>query len=174
MGEPLIHPLRVRYSECDQQGVVFNAHYLAWFDINVTELWRSAFGSYQSAVERGVDVVVAAAELRFRASARFDEVVQLEVAVSHLGTTSIITDHAVTRAGERLVEGTLRHVMVDPPTLAKTPIPEWFRAGLAPWTLPGAARGAFAPTGSSAPARSSAPAGSPAPQRPDGALPASP
>ena len=140
MGEPLTHPLRVRYSECDQQGVVFNAHYLAWFDINVTELWRSAFGSYQSAVERGVDVVVAAAELRFRASARFDEVVQLEVAVSHLGTTSIITEHAVTRGGVRLVEGTLRHVMVDARTLAKTPIPEWFRAGLAPWTMPEAAK----------------------------------
>jgi acyl-CoA thioester hydrolase len=135
VAEPLTHPLRVRYSECDQQGVVFNAHYLAWFDINVTELWRAAFGSYQAAVDRGVDIVVAAAELRFRAAARFDEELALEVAVSHLGVTSIITEHAVTRDGERLVEGTLRHVMVDPQTLVKTAIPEWFRAGLAPWTV---------------------------------------
>jgi acyl-CoA thioester hydrolase len=132
---PLSHPLRVRYAECDQQGVVFNAHYLAWFDLNMTELWRSAFGSYQAAVDRGVDIVVAAAELRFRASARFDEELALEVVVGHLGTTSIVTEHAVTRAGERLVEGSLRHVMVDTTTLTKTPIPDWVRTGLAPWTV---------------------------------------
>lgn len=147
-GRPLSHELRVRYAECDQQGVVFNAHYLAWFDMNMTELWRAAFGSYQAAVERGVDIVVAAAELRFRASARFDDVVALEVAVSHLGTTSLVTDHAIVRAGERLVEGRLRHVMVDPATLAKTPIPDWVRDGLAPWTvLAGDAGAAAASTG---------------------------
>lgn len=138
-----MHAVRVRYSECDQQGVVFNAHYLAWFDMNITELWRAAFGSYQAAVDRGVDIVVAAAELRFRASARFDEELQLEVVVAQLGTTSIVTEHAVTRAGDKLVEGKLRHVMVDARTLAKTPIPDWVRAGLAPWTL--------ATAGSSAP-----------------------
>jgi acyl-CoA thioester hydrolase len=132
--DPLRHRLRVRYAECDQQGLVFNAHYLAWFDMNMTELWRAAFGSYQAALDRGVDIVVAAAELRFRASARFDDVVDLEVAVAHLGTTSIVTEHAVVRAGERLVEGSLRHVMVGAATFTKTPIPDWVRAGLAPWT----------------------------------------
>lgn len=132
---PLQHPLRVRYSECDAQGVVFNSHYLAWFDINMTELWRAAFGSYQAAVERGVDIVVVSAELSYGAPARFDDLVTLSVAVAALGTTSITTRHAVLREGRTLVRGTLRHVMVDPATLVKTPIPEWVRSGLAPWTL---------------------------------------
>jgi acyl-CoA thioester hydrolase len=134
--QPLTHRLRVRYAECDQQGVVFNAHYLAWCDVNLTELWRAAFGSYEAVVERGVDVVVAAAQLRFRAPARFDEEVELSVSVAHLGTTSVITDHTVSRAGGLLVEARLRHVTVDPRTMAKRPIPDWMRAGLAPWTLP--------------------------------------
>ena len=34
------HPIRVRYNECDPQGHVFNANYLAYFDIAMTELWR--------------------------------------------------------------------------------------------------------------------------------------
>jgi acyl-CoA thioester hydrolase len=139
---PLTHMLRVRYAECDQQGVVFNAHYLAWCDLNLTELWRAAFGSYEAVVQRGVDVVVAAAELRFRAPARFDEEVALEVGVAHLGTTSVITDHAVRRTGELLVHARLRHVTVDPRTLAKRPIPDWMRAGLAPWTVGEPDRGA--------------------------------
>jgi acyl-CoA thioester hydrolase len=134
MTAPLTHPLRVRYAECDPQGVVFNAHYLAWFDMNMTELWRAAFGSYQAAIDRGVDIVVVTAQLTYRASARFDETLELEVAVAALGTTSITTEHAVRRDGEALVTGTLRHVMVDPRALTKLPIPGWVRQGLAPWT----------------------------------------
>ena len=53
--------LRVRYGECDPQGVVFNAHYLAYFDTSITELWRAAFGSYQAMLDRGVDIVLAEA-----------------------------------------------------------------------------------------------------------------
>ena len=134
MADTLSHPVRVRYAECDAQGVVFNAHYLAWFDMNMTELWRAAFGSYQAAVERGIDIVVVTAELGYRASARFDDLVDLEVAVTALGTTSITTEHAVRRDGQLLVTGTLRHVMVDARSLTKTPIPDWVRDALGPWT----------------------------------------
>lgn len=131
----LTQPLRVRYAECDPQGVAFNAHYLAWFDMNMTELWRAAFGSYMTVVDRGIDIVVAEAQLRYRAVARFDDELTLAVAVTHLGTTSIVTRHTLTRESGLLVEGTLRHVTVDPRTLAKTPIPAWLRDGLAPWTV---------------------------------------
>lgn len=131
--------LRVRYGECDSQGVVFNAHFLAYFDIAITELFRAAFGSYQAMVDRGVDFVVAEAGLRYRQPARFDDELRIEVTVTRLGTTSITTGHRVLRDGELLVEGTLRHVLV---TLtgrggrepgAKTAIPGWMREGLAPY-----------------------------------------
>jgi acyl-CoA thioester hydrolase len=135
MGEPYRHPLRVRYAECDAQNVVFNPHYLAYFDVSMTELWRAAFGSYDAMLERGVDIVVAEAQLRFRSPARFDDELTLEVAMEPLGNTSIPSRHRVLRGDELLVEGSLRHVMVDRTTFAKTPIPGWLREGLAPWTL---------------------------------------
>jgi acyl-CoA thioester hydrolase len=142
VAEAFVHRLRVRYPECDMQGVVFNAHYLAYFDMSMTELWRAAFGSYQAMLDRGVDIVVADAQLRFRAPARFDDELTLEVAVSHLGTTSIVTDHLIRREDQgetrELVRGVLRHVVVDRATLGKTPIPDWARAGLAPWLVPAA------------------------------------
>ncbi len=133
MPEPFRHSLRVRYAECDAQGVVFNSHYLAFVDVAITELWRAAFGSYQAMVDRGVDVVVGDAHLRFRSPARFDDELTLEVTVSHLGTTSIVTTHRICRDGESLVEVEIRHVMVDSQSLAKTPMPDWVRAGLEPW-----------------------------------------
>ena len=136
MADPFVHELRVRYVECDAQGVVFNSHYLAYVDVGITELWRAAFGSYQAMLEHGVDVVVAEASLRFRGSARFDDVLRIEVRVEHLGNTSIVTDHRMMRADELLVDCKIRHVMVDRATLTKTPLPNWVRDGLSRWYAP--------------------------------------
>ena len=139
VAAPLACKLRVRYGECDPQGVVFNAHFLAYFDIGITELFRAAFGSYQAMVDRGVDMVVAEAGLRYRRPAHFDDELTLEIAVTRLGTTSITTSYRVLRDGELLVDGTLRHVLVDPKRLVerepdtKTTIPDWMREALAPY-----------------------------------------
>ena len=135
MGEPFTHHLRVRYAECDPQGVVFNSHYLAYFDTSLTELWRAAFGGYQSMIERGLDVMVLGAQLSFRSPAHFDELLALQIAVTRLGNTSIASSHRIIRDGELLVEGTMMHVVVDLAALKKTPIPNWMREQLVPWTV---------------------------------------
>lgn len=157
MGEPLTHTLRVRYAECDAQNVVFNAHYLAWFDISITELWRAALGSYAEMLDRGVDVVVAAATLRFLRPARFDDQLRLDIALEPLGTTSLPSRHRIWRGDELLVEGALRHVMIDRQSFEKTPVPRWLRDALAPWTL----AGATGDLGDATKARGGGPAGAP-------------
>jgi len=125
------HRLRVRYSECDQQGVVFNGHYLFYYDVALNELWRDRIGTYHEVVGRGYDVVVAEANLRFRAPARFDEELDIAMPVKHLGTTSLVVQPEF-RVGDRLVvEGEVRHVFVDPVTLVKKAMPDDIRAGLA-------------------------------------------
>jgi acyl-CoA thioester hydrolase len=136
---PLSHEVRVRYGECDPQGVVFNANFLAYFDIGITELFRAAFGSYKAMADEGVDFVVAEAGLRYRRPAHFDDKLTVEVAVIRLGTTSITTSYRVMRDGELLVDGTLRHVLIDLGRLlerepdAKAAIPNWMRDELAPY-----------------------------------------
>jgi acyl-CoA thioester hydrolase len=124
------HEIRVRYGECDAQGIVFNAHYLAFFDIALTELWRASFGSYAAMVEQGIDVVVAEAVVRFRRPARFDDMLELTIEVTRLGTTSMATTHRVTRDGELLVEGEMVHVFVETAGYTKTAIPPALRAEL--------------------------------------------
>jgi acyl-CoA thioester hydrolase len=125
-----VHRLRVRYSECDQQGVVFNGHYLFYYDVALNELWRDRIGVYHEMVARGLDVVVAEATLRFRASARFDDLLDIAMPVKHLGTTSLVIAPEF-RVGDRLIaDGEIRHVFVDAKTLGKTPMPEDIRAAL--------------------------------------------
>ncbi len=133
MAEQFRHRLRVRFDECDPQGVVFYANYLVYFDVGMTELWRAAFGSYAQMVDSGVDAMVAEVTVRYRDSARFDDEIDLAATVVRVGTTSSVTAMNVERVadGATLVEGELRHVFVDVRTHEKTAIPQHVREGLA-------------------------------------------
>ena len=133
---PFVHRLRVRYHECDPQGIVFNANHFAYFDIVMTELWRAAFGSYGAMVDAGTDVRVVDASASFHAPARFDEELELALAIARLGTTSITSAIEERREGEVLVRGGLVHVCVDTTDYVKQPIPAFMRERLAPWTDP--------------------------------------
>jgi acyl-CoA thioester hydrolase len=130
VGASHTHRIRVRYGECDPQGVVFNAHYFAYFDVALTELWRAALGGYATMMDEGVDLVVAEATARYKAPARFDDELDLEVEVASVGTTSMATSLRIRRDGELLVEGDMVHVFVDRTALTKTPIPERIRSAL--------------------------------------------
>ncbi|MFL6142504.1 MAG: acyl-CoA thioesterase [Labedaea sp.] len=125
------HRLRVRYSECDQQGVVFNGNYLFYYDVAVTELWRARIGPYQDMIKNGHDLVVAEARLRFVEGARFDDELDIATPVKHLGTTSMIIEPVFRVAGRLIADGEVRHVFVDPVTLKKKPMPDDIRAALA-------------------------------------------
>lgn len=136
-----MHRLRVRYADCDPQGVLFNANYLAYIDHTINEMWRTAFGSYHAMLDRGVDIVVGEVQMRFLGSARFEEEIALEATITRLGSTSVTSRHRFFRItgdtiGEQLLDAEIRHVFIDPAAAAKTPIPDWARAGLQAWHVP--------------------------------------
>src|ERR1700704_5233598 len=67
------HPCRVRYSEIDGQGVVFNAHYLTYFDTTITEYFRAlGFDQYADAQASGIDFHVVKSVIEYKAPVRFD------------------------------------------------------------------------------------------------------
>ncbi|MFC3454284.1 acyl-CoA thioesterase [Amycolatopsis speibonae] len=122
--KPIVEmPLRVRYHECDGQGIVFNANYLAYVDMAMFEVERALFGSHEAALARGVDVVVAESNLRYRAPCRYDDELVVAVFLNHLGTTSLIVDFEIIRGGDVCTEVKTRYVFVDPATLKKAAPP---------------------------------------------------
>jgi acyl-CoA thioester hydrolase len=133
MPEPFRHRIRVRFNECDGQGVVFYANYLMYFDVAMTELWREALSDgYAGMIANGTDAMVAEANIRYRASARFDDELDLVAAVSRIGTTSTVTHVTAERVadGAVLAEADLRHVFIDPGTLETSEIPAEVRTGM--------------------------------------------
>jgi acyl-CoA thioester hydrolase len=132
VSDVFTHRLRVRYGECDPQGVVFNANWLAYYDIVITELWRELIGDYSGMVEQGADMMVAEAGVRFRGPARFDDVIEFRLSVTRLGETALSTRVEATVDGRPAVEATMRHVFVEAGTNRKRAIPDHIREALRP------------------------------------------
>lgn len=126
MSEPFRYGMRVRYHECDPQGVVFNANYLTYFDVVITELWRE-LGGYSEMVDAGQDLVVAEAMVRYRSPLRFDDEFDGIARIDHLGETSLVVAISLERDGEVCAEGENRYVFIRSGGGSKTAIPERLR-----------------------------------------------
>jgi acyl-CoA thioester hydrolase len=90
----------VRYVECDQQGVVFNAHYLVWADEAVNTWWADRGVDWPELSGRGLEYLVVASSLQWRSSARYGDTVEVDAVLDDLGRTSL-TLLFVIRVGER-------------------------------------------------------------------------
>lgn len=131
---PFTHRLKVRYNECDPQGVVFNANFLLYFDIACTEAWRRILGGtgYPELIAtHQVDVVVAEANVKYLAPVRFDETLDVVVEAIDLGRTSMTWNLAIDRDGQRVSEGKIRNVFISPETWSPVEIPDEVRGRLA-------------------------------------------
>ena len=97
--------LRVRYAETDQMGVVYHSHYLVWCEAGRTELMRQAGYPYTRLEERGYVLAVSEANLRFHASARYDELIIVETTVTSVRSRTVDFDYVVLNAatGRKLV-----------------------------------------------------------------------
>ena len=83
-------PFRVRYSEVDAQAVVFNAHYLTYFDTAITEYFRALGYDYLGEVARtGIDFHTVKSVVEYKAPIRFDEDIDVCVRVARIGRSSI-------------------------------------------------------------------------------------
>lgn len=89
-------PFRVRYSEVDGQSVVFNAHYLTYYDTAITEFFRWLGYDYAAEVkESGVDFHTAKSLVEYKAPIRFDQEIEVGVRVGHIGNSSMRFDLAI-------------------------------------------------------------------------------
>jgi acyl-CoA thioester hydrolase len=130
--EPIVRmPLRVRYQECDGQGIVFNAHYLAYVDMASFEVEKALFGTHAGFLAHGVDLVVAEANVRYFAPCRFENDLVVSAFVGRVGTTSLILDFEIHRGETKVASAALRYVFVDPETFGKTAPPEQVRQAYA-------------------------------------------
>jgi acyl-CoA thioester hydrolase len=129
--KPFCYYLRVRYSECDAQKVVFNARYGEYVDLAVTEFIRAA-GLNTSGMFTDFDYQVVKQTTEWRAPARFDQVLAISVQTKHIGNTSFTLAAEFCIAGSDQVITSIEtvYVNVDPKTISKAAIADRVRAAL--------------------------------------------
>ena len=126
------HPLRVRWAEVDMQKIVFNAHYLMYFDTAITDYWRALALPYEEAMHKlGGDLYVKKSTLEYHGSARFDDRIDVALKCTRIGTSSMTFTGAVFRADELLITCELIYVFADPLTQTSRPVPDALRNLLA-------------------------------------------
>lgn len=113
----------VRYAECDQQGVVFNAHYLAYADEAMEAVLEQAGTSYRDLLARGLDTAVVASELQWSSSARWGDVLEVDGQVERVGRTSFIVAFTIA-VGERVCCRVRTTYVVTDLEQVPTPVPD--------------------------------------------------
>ena len=123
--------LRVRWSEIDSQQIVFNGHYLAYFDTAMAGYWRAlAMPYHETMASLGGDLYVRKATLDYLASARYDDLLNIGMRCDRIGKSSIIFQAAAFRQDRLLVTGELVYVFADPATQTSRPVPDVLRSAL--------------------------------------------
>ncbi|MEZ4223265.1 MAG: thioesterase family protein [Polyangiaceae bacterium] len=122
--------LRVRYSECDAQGIVFNARYGEYMDVASCEYSRAVFGSVDGST--GIDWRLVRQVTEWKAPARFDDVIEIAVGTQHIGTTSFSLSAHFRRPSDGTLLATMEtvYVVVDAQSGEKKPIPDRHRSAL--------------------------------------------
>ena len=123
--------LRVRWAEIDAQQIVFNAHYLMYFDTAIAGYWRALAMPYaQTMADLGGDLFVRKATLDYHASARYDDLLDIGLRCARVGNSSILFSGAAFRQDQLLVSCELVYVFADPQAQVSKPVPEPLRAVL--------------------------------------------
>ena len=129
--KPFRYYLRVRYIECDAQKVVFNSRYSEYVDVSINEFLRAA-GLHHLFVGGDLDFQLVKQTVEWKAPARFDQVLELSIAATHLGNTSftVATEFRIASEDRVIVTVETVYVLVDAKRLTKIPLPDHVRAAL--------------------------------------------
>jgi len=132
MKKDFCYLLRVRYAECDAQQVVFNAKYVEYIDVAITEFFKELWGDYKNILDRGLDTQVVNVNVSWKAPAHFDEVIALYVKLKRIGNTSftVAIDFFNYQENYPIATGEITYVMVTAKVHQKISVPDDFRKEL--------------------------------------------
>jgi acyl-CoA thioester hydrolase len=125
--EEWAHPVRVRYSEVDNQGIVYNTRYLEYVDHAVTMWFRAQGMVYEEMRHRSFDFSLRHAEVEWIAPARADDLLDVTVKMVTVGTTSFTMLSEVRKDDTIFFRMRVVYVSVDPETGQKAPVPPFVR-----------------------------------------------
>ena len=123
-------PIYVSYFQFDQQGVVFNMWYFAWFDDAMTQFLGEVGYPYAAMNADGFDVQLVHTEADWREGVRYGEQVMIDVATERVGSASFTLSFGVRVGAQERSTGRTVYVVVSTDGSGKRPVPPKLRAAL--------------------------------------------
>ena len=105
--------IRVRYKETDNMGVVYYSNYFVWFEVARTEYLRALGVSYRKIEEKGLYLVVAAANCRYIYPARYDDLVRIQSWIPEIKNSSLKFEYKLFIEKRPIATGETVHVFTD-------------------------------------------------------------
>lgn len=105
--------IRVRYQETDAMGIVYYANYFVWLEVARSEYLRARGTTYRHLEAEGYYMMVVSASCRYKASARYDDIVRIESRVSEVKNTSFKFVYKIFRGQTLLAESESVHVLTN-------------------------------------------------------------
>ncbi len=116
-------PIRIYIEDTDAGGIVYYVNYLKYMERARTELFRSLGYHKPAILDDGLMLVVHAAQVNYRRSARLDDQLQVSTRVEKLARTYVEFQQQVFRGDELLCEGLIRIACVNADTMKPNAIP---------------------------------------------------
>ena len=127
----LLDPLRVRWAEIDSQQIVFNAHYLMYFDTAMGAYWRALLMPYhRTMADLGGDLYLRKASIEYLASASYDDLLAVGLRCGRIGSSSIGFVGCVFNGERPLATAELIYVFADPQARKSKPVPDALREAM--------------------------------------------
>ncbi len=125
MNQPFHYYLRVRYSECDGQKIVFNSRYGEYVDLGTSEFVR-ALDFDEDMISGDLDYRLVKQTTEWLAPAQFDQVLELSIIPNHFGNTSfgILTEIRIAGKQDVITRVETIYVLIDGKTFKKKPLTE--------------------------------------------------
>ena len=124
------HTLRVRWAECDPQGIAFNGAFLTWMEVAQAEYWRNlGVNIYELAKRNEFDTALVSASQEYASPANLDDLLDIHARILRIGTTSIKMEFEVYRSNEGTLLATMSATYVNYDSAARSsrPVPENMR-----------------------------------------------
>jgi acyl-CoA thioester hydrolase len=128
MDWPVTYRRKIRFSDTDAQGIVFNGNYATYIDDTITDYFDAIGLPWDAFTRSGHDMVLARTETDFRSAGRLGETLVTGARVTRIGKTSVVFALRTweEKSARVVIEARLIQVVVDHRTLEPKPVPDFF------------------------------------------------
>ena len=127
---PVDEPIRVRYAETDAQGIVYHANHVIYFEVGRGAFLRAQGFDYNGLEDGGHIMVVAEVNVKYKAPARYDDLLVVRTWIAELGWASLVFQYELRKGEQVIAEGRSVHVCLQRESGKPVQIPAALRAAV--------------------------------------------